>query len=175
MKETPLPLTYDRNFRGEEDQHTIKELEQALKFEVDEEFKKSLLPIAIITIGGLFILKEIASGFFKKMGADGYDKFKELLGKLLGQLKEGEKEKLFTFNTTVVDGSSSVNVEVIITNPTPELLQDFIENGLKALDGVLPHHFNSKPGFARIVFEYDVTGLHVKFGVLRNGRPVALR
>src|SRR5690606_31908993 len=62
VKGDSLELTYDRNFRGDEDQQTIQQLAEVLKCSEppDEEIKKSLEPIAILTIAGKFALAGIA-------------------------------------------------------------------------------------------------------------------
>lgn len=176
VKGDSLELTYDRNFRGEEEQETIKQLALVLKCAVppDEEIKKSVEPIAILTIAGKFALAGIAAGFFGEIGADAYKELKKLLVKIFSTPTPTGTERLFTFNTTIVDGTHSVNVEVILANPTDSEIQAFLDDGIKELDQVLPKHFNSPRGFRRIVFDYDANGLRIKFGVLKNGVPVRL-
>jgi len=171
-----LELTYDRNFRGEEDQETMRQLALVLKCaeQPDEEIKKSIEPIAILTIAGKFALAGIAAGFFGEIGADAYRELKKLLVKIFSTPNPDGAERLFTFNMTIVEGTHSVNVEVILANPTDTEIQEFMDDGIKKLDQVLPAHFNSPRGFRRIVFDYDASGLRVKFGVLKNGVPVKL-
>lgn len=172
--EDKFKIVVDRNYRTKEDQALLKDLSEILETDElpEEEIKKSFDPISILTIAGAFALGNIFGGFFKKMGADAYDALKIKLGEVLSKKKDGEKDKLFTFDTTISDDDKSVNVEVILTNPSVEDIQEFFDNGIKELDAVLPEHFNSEHGYKRIVFEYSNKKLAVKFGILKSGVPV---
>lgn len=163
----------DRNFRDEESKKNIEDLKNILNnAQIEEEIKKSLDPISILTIGGAFILGGIANGFFGELGADAYRALKEKLKDIYNRpIVEGQ-EKLFTFDTTITSDEKSVNVEVIITNPTVDDIQKFFDEGIKQLDQVLAHHFVGDNAFKRIVFEYKADGLEIKFAVLKNGVPV---
>lgn len=172
-KKGTFKVVSDRNFRDEESKKDIEELKSILNnAKTEEEIKKSLDPISILTIGGAFILGGIANGFLGEIGADAYRALKEKLKDIYNRPKVEGQEKLFTFDTTITSGDKSVNVEVIISNPTVDDIQKFFDEGIKQLDQVLPHHFEGDNGFKRIVFEYKADNLEVKFAVLKNGVPV---
>lgn len=172
-EESEFKIIVDRNYRSDESRQALIELSQILQTddEYEEEIKKSLDPISILTIAAGFALGNIFAGFFKKMGADGYDALKAKLIDIFGKDNEGQ-ERLFTFDTTIVDGDKSVNVEVVLSDPSDEDIQSFFDNGIKELDNVLPEHFNSEHGYKRIVFTYENGELRIKFAVLKNGVPI---
>lgn len=163
----------DRNFRDENAQRDLTELADILKgASLQEEIKKSFDPIAILTVGGGFVLGGIAGGFLKEIGADAYKALKAKLVKVYSAAPVAGQEKLFTFDTTITHGDQSLNVEVIMTNPQVEDIQQFFNQGIQELDQILPRHFESDTALARLVLEYRAGHLEAKFGVLRNGIPV---
>ena len=166
-------IVTDRNFRDEQSKKDIQELKELLNnAETEEEIKKALDPISILTIGGAFILGGIANGFLGGIGSDAYEALKKKLKEIFSQPVPNGQEKLFTFDTTINDRNHSVNVEVILTNPSVDDIQEFFDNGIKQLDQVLPRHFNNDNGFARIVFDYKKDNLKLKFAVKKDGIPV---
>lgn len=138
----------------------------------EKEIKKAFEPLSIFTIAGAFILGGVANGFLGAIGQDAYDSLKIKLKKLFNSPTPEGQEKLFTFNTTIYKGEHSVNVEVIITNPSVEEIQEFFDNGIRELDIILPRHFDSDRGFARIVFEYKSKMLNILYGVRKDGVPI---
>src|SRR4030065_241004 len=50
-----LHISYDRNFRNAEDQILIKEIGELFDARPQEEMKKALDPITVLTIGGAFL------------------------------------------------------------------------------------------------------------------------
>jgi hypothetical protein len=166
-------IIVDRNFRDEICQKEIQELREILlNAEKEEEIKKALEPISVLTIGGAFILAGIANGFLRSLGADAYNALKEKIKQIFSKETQKDQEKLFTFDTTITSGDKSVNVQVILSNPTVDEIQRFFDDGIVELDQVLPRHFENEYGFARIVFEYVENRLELKFAVLKNGIPV---
>jgi hypothetical protein len=47
-----LLISFDRNFRGTEDQKLLSELTSSINAKLQEEFKKALDPISVLAIGG---------------------------------------------------------------------------------------------------------------------------
>lgn len=163
----------DRNFRDKITQQYLAELADILKVApVEEEIKKSFEPISILTIGGAFLLGGIANGFLKEIGSDAYKALKPKLARLFSGPPVPGQEKLFTFDTTISQNDKQLNVEVIITNPNVEDIQQFFDQGIQELDQILPRHFTDERGFARLVLEYKAGHLEAKFAVLKNGVPV---
>lgn len=163
----------DRNFRDEESKKDIEDLKNILNnAKTEEEIKKSLDPITILTIGGAFVLGGIATGFLGEIGADAHNILKEKLKNIFKKPKVEGQEKLFTFDTTITSGKKYINVEVIITNPTSEDIQKFFDEGIRELDQVIPGYFLGENNIKRIVFEYKTDNLKLKFALLKNGIPI---
>jgi len=172
-KKGVFKIVADRNFRDEESKTQIEELKKILNnAKTEEEIKKALDPLSILTIGGAFVLGGIANGFLGEIGADAYKALKEKLKDIFSKPIHKGQEKLFTFDTTITSGDKSVNVEVILSNPTVDDIQEFFDTGINQLDQVLPRHFENDNGYARIVFEYKEKNIELKFAVLKNGIPV---
>jgi hypothetical protein len=75
-------IGYDRSYRGQENQKIIRDIAKVLESKPKEEFKKSLDPISLLEIFGLFIIGQIAGGFLQKVGADAWDSIKSKLKRL---------------------------------------------------------------------------------------------
>ena len=169
-----LEIIADRNYRNKDDIVLLSEIKNLLnsKSPIGYEIKKALDPISIITIGGAFILGNVVNGFFGEIGADGYQLLKKKLGELFQKTKEGEKEKLFVFATTIKKGRNQIDFEVIMTNPTLEQIENFYETGIYQLEGLSKEVFDLNIPFKKITCEYPVNKLIFKFGVLKNGIPL---
>ena len=164
-------VTYDRNFRNEEDQELLNEVANLLKTEPLEEGKKAFDPLSVLTIGGAFIAGGIAAGFLHAVGSDAYILLKAKVKELMLRRKRGEKEKLFKFHSTVYVDDRSVDVEAILTNPTADDIDTFFAEGLNELDQILPPYLQDKNA-RRIVLEFQEKRLEVKFGVRRDAVPM---
>lgn len=163
----------DRNFRDEQSKSDIQELKQILNnAKTEEEIKKALDPISVLTIAGAFVLGGIANGFLGGVGADGYEALKRKLKEIFKRPIPKGQEKLFKFDTTISDQTHSVNVTVILTNPSIDDIQEFFDTGINQLDQILPRHFNTQYGFAKIVFEYKAKKLDLKFAIKKDGIPI---
>ena len=171
-----LDITYDINYKNPEDQKLIKEMTNILKSEVEPEYftKKSIEPISVLTIGGAFVLGGIANGFLNKIGADAWDSLKEKLKELFSKKKAEEKEKLLSFEFTIENDGCRINIEVILSNPSDNDIDNFLEKGLKNVDKILPNYFDPNNSLKRIVMEYSDEVVVVKFGVRKDGVPLLL-
>lgn len=169
-----LLLSFDRNMTNEQDQDSIKVLADALGVEPLFEGKKALDPISVLTIGGAFVAGGIASGFLKSLGADLYEVAKERVKEIMSRRKEGERDKLFKFHSTVLIDGRSVDVEVIITNPSPSDIDAFFDSGISEVDHLIFRYLKD-PSVARIVLDYQDQTLQVKFGVREDCAPLYWR
>jgi hypothetical protein len=164
----------DRNFRDETDKQLISEISNILQCSKppEEEIKKALEPLSVIWICGAFVLGGISSGFFNKIGSDAFDLLKSKLATLFSKRKEGEKEKLLAFDFTITN--KKCNVEIILTNPTPDDIEKVMQEGFNRLDKILPKYFEiptDKP-IRKLVFENENgEELKFKFGVRNDGIP----
>lgn len=171
-----LDIKYDINYENPEDQKLIRDINNILKSEIEPQYytKKSIEPISVLTIGGAFILGGIASGFLNKIGADAWDSLKEKLKELFRKKKVEEKEKLLSFEFTIENDGYRINIEVILSNPNDDDIDNFFEKGLKNIDKILPNYFDPNTGLKRIVMEYSDEAIDVKFGVRKDGVPLLL-
>ncbi|HTB31547.1 MAG TPA: hypothetical protein VK808_05950 [Bacteroidia bacterium] len=168
-----LKLVIDRGFKDEKNKRDLEELVQILQdVNIEEEMKKSVDPIQVLIIGSGFILTSIATGFLGQIGADKYLALKKKLSKIYEETPNVRVEKILIFAATITHENKSINVEVQFTNPTPDDIDKFFDEGIKELDQILPQHFKQDYGFARIVFEYKSGNLKIKFAVLKNGVPL---
>lgn len=169
-----LDLTYDRNFDNEKDLKKINEINSILQ-NVNKpriEIKKSVDPISIITIGGAFLLKEIFKGFLNKIGSDSYDLLKDKLKKLLNERKEGESDKLLTFDFNIEKDHHVINVEIILSNPDNQDIDSFLNYGLQKVDEILPKYFQPEKGLKRIVMEYNNNTIIMSYGIRKDSVPI---
>lgn len=165
-------IIFDRNFKNDEDQQLINETATLLNnAKIEEEIKKALDPLSVLIVGGSFVLGAIATGFFKKLGEDGYEALKQKITKL-SKRKEGEEEKIFKFDSTLSFEEGTINIEVLITNPSVDDIQHFFDNGLKELDEIAPRHVAGNQGLKKVVFEYRNEQLNLLFGVRQDGLPL---
>jgi len=161
-----LEIIYDYNFRNPEDQKIINEIAALLKSEPKEELKKSLDPISIITIGGAFVLREFAAGFLNKMGADAWDKLKNLMK------KKKKSEKLLRFDFTIRLSKDIINVSTILTNPTSLDMESFLKYGLPQLEKMLPKYFAPEIGLKKIIVEFSNNDVKILFGIRKDAVPL---
>ncbi len=83
-----------------------------------------------------------------------------------------EKEKLLSFEFTIEKNGNIINVEIILTNPKDEDIENFLETGLKSIDTILPKYFNSEIGLKKIVLEYSNNSVKVNFGIRKDAVPI---
>ena len=168
-----LHVQFDRNYRDQEDQDIINELGSLFGSEPQEEIKKSLDPISILTIAGAFALGGIANGFLSKMGSDAYDSIKSKITKLMQKkAKEKDHESLLVFYFWVSVDGYHIEVEVILTNPTSEDIDAFFISGLKQLDSLVLQYFDKNIGLRRITTKYENKKLNLMFGVRKDAVPM---
>lgn len=168
-----LHLQFDRNYRDKEDQDIINEIGKLFGSKPQEEIKKALDPISILTVGGAFVLGGIASGFLGKIGSDAYDTIKSKIIKLLQKkVKEKEHESLLVFSFWVSKDVYHIEVEAILTNPTSDDIDAFFKSGLEQLDSLVLQYFDKNIGLRRITTKYENKKLSIMFGVRKDAVPI---
>lgn len=171
--DSSLHIQFDRNYRDQDDQTIINELGLIFGTEPQEEIKKSLDPISILTIGGAFVLGGIANGFLGKIGSDAYDSIKSRLSRLLRKkTQEKNHESLLIFRFWVSFEEHCIEVETILTNPMYEDIDAFFESGIRQLDPLVSQYFDSKAELRRMTAEYKNNELKLMFGVRKDGVPM---
>lgn len=170
-----LQISFDRNFRDGEDQELLSRLAIRLDAKLQEEFKKALDPISIVSIGGAFALGAIATGFLGKLGSDGYELLKETLKRLFAKAKDGEKARLFVLEFELSHQGERFIVEVIATNPGPNEIEALLSVELERLDSLVRSTFHPGSGLRKLVYELEEGGVALKFAVRRDCVPLRPR
>lgn len=167
-----MGVGFDRSYFNAEAQEVINEVNALLKSREKPQYdiKKALDPLSILTIFGTFVVGGIAGGVAQKIGSDGWDAFKKKVKVLLD--KNQAKEKLLRLDTTIQRNNLSINVEIILSDPSSSAIDNFFEHGIKKVDEILDAYFKQDDGMRKLVLEYKNSEIYVKFGVLQNGWPV---
>lgn len=167
-----LGIHYDLTYKDPESQKIIKEISTVFNATPQEEVKKALEPISILTIGGAFILGAVAGGFFNKLGSDAWDALKEKLKRLLKKQGEKSNERLLTFKFTLISEDSKTISEIILTNPNDDDIESFFNHGFKQLDEISPKYTAPSIGLKKIVFCYSHGKLSLEYGVRKDAVPI---
>jgi hypothetical protein len=166
-----LQLASDYGLRATEDQEIIAEVSALLGTAPEEEFKKSLDPLTILTLGGAFVLGGIASAFLKRLGEDAYEQLKQKLAALFRR-KRAAGETLLRLNFIVRCEGEDVEVDVIASAPDRPALDALLGPELRRLDELIPILSPTHDGIKRLVFEYQDGAIRLQFGVRRDAVPV---
>lgn len=167
-----LEVKFDRTYRDQESQSAINEIGVLLSASPQEEIKKALEPISILTIGGAFAAGAVAVSFLNRLGEDVYDTLKRKVKELLRRRSSDSPERLLVYEFTLMQDDLVVSAEVILTNPTDEDIDTFMDEGLKELDALAPKYCDPSTGLRKIVFEYSDKRLSVRFGVRKDAVPL---
>ena len=165
-------LGYDRNLRDAESQRILADIGSLIGAKPEEEVKKALDPITVLTIGFAFVIGQVASGFFTRLGEDGYNALKGALKKLL-KIRDNEKQdRLLRFQALVQSGEEVVEVNVILTNPSAEDIDLWFSRGMRVLDEHVQRAFEAQEPLHSITYEYSEGELRLSFAVRKDGVPM---
>jgi len=76
------------------------------------------------------------------------------------------------FRAAVSSGDNEVESMIILTNPSNEDIDDFLDLGLSEVDQAIRACWDPKSGLRRLVFEYSDKRLFLKFGVRKDAAPL---
>ena len=169
-----VQLSFDRTYHDVDSRALIDEICELLKSTPQEEGKKALEPISVLTIGAAVILGAVATGFLNALGQDAYKAVKERLTKLCVPRRGKGDEQLFRVELSVSDGVRRVNVDVIFTNPSDDDVEYALGQMLYDVDDALPRLMLQDIEVRRIVFEARQRTLRFKFAVRWDAVPVLL-
>lgn len=168
-----VSISYDWTHRFEEDQNDINEIASILKTDALYSVKKSSDPISVITISaGVFVVGGIASGFLNEIGSDGWKKVKPILGKLFSRKTRTTNDQLLRFSVCVQHNDNIIEIDIIQTNPNEAEISNFIDNGLKKLDEVLPIYCANQNDIKKLVFSVKENNLEINFAVRKDCQPL---
>ena len=170
-----LEVVYDRSFLTDEDQAILTEIGELLGSRPQEEAKKALEPVSVLTLAGLFTLGQIAKGFLGKLGADACEAVKLKVTALFERRRRGKNEAVLLFRAFVKQAGAAIQVEVFVTNPSGRDVEDLLGPILGQLDRILPSYFQPEAGVRRLVFELSASRLEFRFGVDKRCLPLAVR
>lgn len=167
-----LAIEFDRTYCDEADQEDVLAIANLFGTAPVEQAKKSLDPISVIQVSGLFILAAITNGFFGQIGADGWNLLKSRLSSMFERKRQEKKDYLFIFDAIIsCDSQEKVDIQVIFTNPDKsDFAQRFID-AINALDLVLPIYIGHQPEMRRFVFEVEQEGVDLKFTLRSDCLP----
>lgn len=170
-----LEVVWDRSFLGKEDQAVLAEIGALLGSKPQEEAKKALEPLSVLTLAGIFFLGQIAKGFLGKLGADAWEALKHKITALVERRRGGKTDAVLLFRAFVRQTGVAIQVEVFVTNPTGRDVEDLLGPVLNQLDRILPAYFQPDTGVRRLVFELSAGQLEFRFGVDKSCLPMAIR
>lgn len=168
-----LLISHDWTHRSPEDQADIAAISEVFGNPPQYDIKKAADPISVITIAGAFVLGGIASGFLKEIGSDGWKLVKPRLAALFSRPKQEKGERLLSFSVLLEVEGTPIEIDIIHTSPSPEEVDEFLENGLSVIDSVLPYYLHNSKDVRRLVFEAKGKNVEIKFAVRRDCRPLA--
>jgi hypothetical protein len=139
--EEDLTIYYDYSYRKKAHINKIEEFNRKIAHHTGLRYfaKKSLEPLSILTIGGVFILGKIAEGFLHKAGEETFTLLKKQLPQLL-LLPTRKRERVLELRLVVKNGDLTHQVSLYLSNPTEKEIDLVLDKGLKKLDDVLPKY-----------------------------------
>jgi hypothetical protein len=167
-----LYVSFDRSFRRPEYQKLIEQISEVFKTPPSEQVKKAIDPVSLLEIGGAFVLGSIAKEFCTKLGSDGYERVKTSLGELFSRKRAAREEAILVFRADVTFRDSQIEIQVFVTNPTADDIDQFLERALAGLDEAVARYWDVGSGLRRMVFEYHGGTLEIRFGVRRDAVPL---
>jgi len=166
-----LGISYDKGIKEEEELKVIGEIASYLKTHPQEEVKKSLDPLTIITLSAAFVLGGIAKGFLSKVGSDGYEALKRNLGRLFTR-RRAAQDRVLSFQFTVTQGEYEIEVSTFLTNPTDADIEAFFSTGLGQLDAMVPLYFQPDKGVKKIVLFFCDGKVDFQFAIHKSCFPM---
>ena len=167
-----LEVSFDRAFLDPESQLAVREIANMFGSRAIREEKKSLDPLAVLTIIGAFTLGGIASGFLKKLGEDAYEGLKNHLKSLMSRKKESAEEVLLVFVFRTDFNGHAIEADVILSNPSQSEIDSFLSIGLTQLDPLLIAVLSHDESIRKAVLSYSEDRLSIAFVVRRDGVPL---
>lgn len=154
-----------------------RELQRLGSGEASQAYREnSVDPISLLMLGcGVFVLQGISNGFFSKLGEDLYESLKLKLKAIYGREPLKAKEQLLLFKFFVNNSAGrTVEVDIVITNPSYEDIDGFFDFVPAMLDTLLPQIPLDDLDLCRVVFSYQFTELKVLYGLRSDSIPVML-
>ena len=167
-----LVLTIDRTFSRPEFESAVAEISFLFGGSPQFEGKKALDPTAVLIISaGALALGKFASSFFSRLGANAADALSARLKEIFAH-RHTDEVRLLRFELEFEHMGQRSRADVILSGPTEEEIERFLQEGLRQLDQLLPNYLGEIEGLVRYVFEYSNGDLTLQFAVRRDAVPV---
>ena len=168
---TSLQLTIDRTFSLPDFEQPVAAIAKLFGDSPRFEVKKALDPIAVLAIGvGAFAGGKFAGAFFSKLGTDAAAALSARLKEVFAH-KRPDQTRLLKFEFYFDHNGETRRADVIMTAPHGADIDQFLSDGLRALDQLLPEYIDQIDGLIRYVFMYSNGRFTYAFGVRRDARP----
>lgn len=131
--------------------------------------KKSIEPLSILTIAGVYICGKIFEGFLNKIGEDFYEIFKEKLFQTL-ETQKNKNERVLEFSLDLKKDSDTYRVNIYLTNPTKNDISNVIDLGFRKLDQEI--HKYLSPQIKEIDINYNNNKFEISY--MLNGQAKVL-
>jgi len=165
-------VKYDRPYAvSDERKALVEELAKIAGARTNQEIKKSVDPISVLTIVASFSAVAIASGFLKKIGEDAYELFKAKLKQIFSS-KPSAKDQLLVFIYTINMDGIPINVEVILTNPTPDEIVAYFSSGTADLQRSIAEYVQPALGIRQVTYSFHDGRLNLEFAIRKDAVPL---
>ncbi len=170
-----LQIIYDRTYQEHNYQELISQMQAVLdpSAKASEKLKKAFEPLSFLTIAGAFILGAIASGFFNKIGSDGWDKLSRMLQSLIKKRVTDNKEFVITFEMTAYTANGDkISCLIHYTNPSEKDIPNTFRGVLAQAEKELMAIAETRKNVARVSFDVKQGRAVLNNIVGRSGIPL---
>lgn len=166
-----IHISFDRSYRDAKSLALIRDIGAILRSAPQPEAKKALEPLSVLVLTGTFVAGNIASGFIKEIGSDGYKLLKEKLRLLLARRKAKKRPYALRFSAFVGLDVRTIEVDFIVSDPTTEALERLFHSHLAAADSILIDYLRKYPEVQRVVFDATEAKLRFSYAVRSDCVP----
>jgi hypothetical protein len=165
-------MNYDRSYSDVNDQALIQDICDIFGTDPKKQLKKAVDPLSVLTIVAFFVLGNITRGFLNKLGVDAYILMKDSLKRLMNREKSRTDENLLKLELVVQTDQQTIEVDVILTNPTSDEIDKFFDKEFNKLDDLISIYHNPDLNLRRLTFEYKNGELKLNFAIRKDGVPL---
>ncbi len=172
-----LQVIYDRTYEEKNYLELVTQMQVAMDpyAKASEKLKKAFEPLSFLTIVGAFVLGAIASGFFNKIGSDGWDKLSKTLQSLIKKRTAEKKEFIITFEILVhtADGDR-ISCLIHYTNPREKDIPITLRGVLTQAEKELMAIINRRKNIARVSFDVKEGRVILNNVIGKSGIPLEI-
>jgi hypothetical protein len=176
LRELPqdgLLLTIDRVFSDPRFAQAVNGIGEIFGTGRQYEGKKAFEPLGvlIISVGGLAV-GAFATAFFSRLGTKAADAFSGYLKQLFQRKTSDEEPRLLRFEFECVHKAERFRIEVILSGPSEEDIDSFLDQGISQLDEIAPSYISLEQKVLRYVFSFRQGELNFQFAVRQDAVPL---